>query len=276
MTVVFNWKVEEFDYLLQSCDWDPVTPYMFRYISPRGPVLEAGCGAGRFVKYLHDRGYECHGIEYGEKTVEDVKDKWPELHVIQGDVESMPYPDNMFTGIISLGVIEHFENGPEKALAEMWRLLEPGGIALVTVPSLNWLRRLKGPFCGISHIVRVNPILRRILGKKRLRHTGWNLYNSRYRYHVYPEWGEFHEYIFKPSEFEYLLKKAQFDILQSIPMYMIDGLYHEFGRVVAKYEHCKFIVYPHGKALNWLFSKIPFFHNHMHLCVVRKKDKCKS
>jgi len=272
MSTIFEWNVEEFDYFLESCDTDPLTPYIFKYFSIPGPILEAGCGSGRYVKYLHDRGYDCQGIEYNKTTVENVKRKWPELDIIEGDVERMPYADNMFEGIISIGLIEHFEDGPEKPLAEMWRVLAPGGVALVTVPCLNLLRRLKGPFCGITRVVRANPILRGILGKKKHKHYRWNLYDPRYKYHVYPEWGDFYEYRFTPREFEEILQESQFQIVDSVPIHQIDGLYHEFGRLFAKYEHCKFVVYPNGKVLNWLFSKIPFFHNHMHLCVVRKKD----
>jgi SAM-dependent methyltransferase len=270
MSTTFSWRIEDYDYLLKSCEWDPLSPYAFLYFTPPGPVLEAGCGAGRFVKYLHDRGFDCRGIEFNETTIENVKSKWPELQVVQGDVERMPYADNTFKGALAIGLIEHFEPGPEKVLAEIWRVLKPDGVALVTVPCFNWLRRLKGPFCGISHMVRVNPVVRKILGKKRYKRWGWNLYSGRFKYHVWPEWGDFYEYRFTPSEFKRILKNAQFEILESIPIDQIGGLYQEFGWLAAKYVHCRFIVYPHTRLINWLFSKIPFFHNHMHLCVARK------
>jgi len=271
MSTIFSWKVEDFDYLLESCDTDPLNSYILKYFTRSGSILEAGCGSGRYVKYLHDRGYDCAGIEYNARTVEDAKNKWPELQIIEGDVEQMPYPDNTFKGMISIGVIEHFEEGPEKVLAEMRRVLAPGGIALITVPCLNWLRRLKGPFCGISHVIRANPLIRKALGKKELKHWGWNLCNSRYRYHVYPEWGDFYEYRFTPNRFKEILWQARFEILESVPIHQTDGLYHEFGRLFAKYVNYKFVVYPHGRIMNRLFSRILFFHNHMHLCVVRKK-----
>ena len=276
MSTIFSWKVEEFDHLLESCERDPVTPYIFKYFSPSARILEAGCGAGRYVKYLSDKGYDCVGIEYSRATVDKVKSKWPELDVIEGDVEKMPYSDNTVNGIISIGVIEHFEEGPEKVLAEMKRVLEPGGVALITVPCLNLFRRLKGPFCGISHSVRVNPIVRKILGKKRYKRCGCNLFSGRFKYHVWPEWGDFYEYRFKPSEFKSFLENAEFEILESVPIDQIGGLYQEFGKLAARYEKCKFIVYPHTRIINWLFSKFPFFHNHMHLCVVKKRStrKC--
>ena len=270
MSTIFEWKTETFDDLLESCEWDPLLPYTLTYFTPPGPVLEAGCGAGRFVKYLHDRGFDCRGIEFNETTVKNVKNKWPELQVVQGDVERMPYADNTFEGLLAVGLIEHFEPGPEKVLAEMRRVLKPGSVALITVPCLNWLRRLKGPFCGITHAVRVNPVVRKIMGKNRYKRWGWNLCSGRFKYHVWPEWGDFYEYRFTPHQFERFLTDAGFDILESVPLDQVGGMYHEFGRFMAGYDHCKIMLYPHARIINWLFSKIPFFHNHMHLCVVKK------
>jgi SAM-dependent methyltransferase len=270
MSTVFSWQVEAFDDLLSSCERDPLTPYVHKHFTPPGPILEAGCGSGRFVKYLHDLGFDCRGIEFNADTVRDVHAKWPELQIVQGDVLDMPYPDDEFEGVLAIGLIEHFEEGPERVLAEIRRVLKPMGIALITVPCLNGVRRLKGPFCGITHAIRVNPLVRTVLGRKKYQRWGCNLYSRRFHYHVWPEWGDFYEYRFRPREFETILADARFRILQSLPIHQVDGLYHEFGRLFVRYEHCRFVVYPHGKALNWMLSRIPFFHNHMHLCVVQK------
>jgi SAM-dependent methyltransferase len=271
MSTIFDWRTEAFDDLLNSCEWDPLTPYVHAYFTPPGPILEAGCGAGRFVKYLHDRDFDCRGIEFNPVTVRNVKDKWPELQVVQGDVERMPYADGTFKGLLAVGLIEHFEPGPEKVLGELWRVLKPGGIGLITVPCLNGLRRLKGPFCGISHMVRVNPLVRAALGKRKYRRCGWNLYSRRFKYHVWPEWGEFYEYRFTPTEFEGFLRNARFDILESVPLDQIGGMYHEFGRLMARYDHCRIELYPHARMIHRLLSRVPFLHNHMHLCVARKR-----
>jgi len=270
-STIFSWKVEEYDALWATCETDPLTPWARKHFPPHGRILEAGCGAGRYVKYLHDHGYDCVGIEFSGETVANVRRKWPELNVVQGDVAQMPFADDAFEGVLSVGVVEHFPAGPERPLAEMHRVLAPGGTALITVPCLNRLRRLKGPLCGIRHMFRANPTLRKLLGKPPLRHSGWNLHNARYRWHVFPEWGDFLEYRFAPEQFETFVQRAGFEILASVPLYHLGGLYHEFGRLVGRHVNWRLVTYPHARLLNRLLMRIPFFHNHMHLCVATKR-----
>jgi hypothetical protein len=50
----------------------------------------------------------------------------------------------------------------------------------------------------------------------------------------------------------------------------MDGVYHEFGQLFVFFKNWKFFPNIAGRFLNAMLSKIPFCHNHMHLCVVRK------
>ena len=51
-----------------------------------------------------------------------------------GDCRHVPYQDNTFDAIYSMGTIEHFDE-TEAAVREMWRVLKPGGRAIVGVPN---------------------------------------------------------------------------------------------------------------------------------------------
>ena len=42
-----------------------------------------------------------------------------------------------------MGLVEHWKEGPGAALGEHFRLLKPGGIAIITVPLHNQVRRFK-------------------------------------------------------------------------------------------------------------------------------------
>lgn len=271
MSTIFSWKVEEFGALLASCDSDPLTPYILKHFNSKTRILEAGCGSGRYVKYLYDKGFDICGIEYKQETVADVDKFWPELPVTQGDVLSLNYPDGYFSGIISIGVVEHFIESLDEPLKEMYRVFMPGGKALITVPCCNYLRRLKVPLRWITSNLRRNALIRKLFKKKALANNKWHRRGNTFKYRTYPEYGGFYEYRMTPTEFREALMRCGFIIIEDVPLYQIDGLFHEFGRLFACHNQWKFKVYPQGKILNWLLSKVPFFHNHMHLCIVTKK-----
>jgi SAM-dependent methyltransferase len=114
-----------------------------KYLSKEGRILEAGCGLGQFVIALRARDYDAEGVDYGKQTVDFIKRQFPDLAVRLGDVTNLDVPNSYYQGCISLGVMEHRKEGPEPFLKEAHRILAPGGIALISVPYLNFLRRLK-------------------------------------------------------------------------------------------------------------------------------------
>jgi SAM-dependent methyltransferase len=280
MSTVFTWEKGDFEYLLRSCENDDATPYILKYMPKSGKIVEAGCGLGRYVKYLSEKGYDVEGIEYSGETVSMVKEKDSSLKVIQADVLSMPYQANSIGGIVSLGVVEHFIPGPFEPLKEMHRVLNSGGIAVISVPSFNLVRRIKrylyiDEICYYVNpisILRRSNIIRKLLKKKPLDKTRKLSYNRRKStsYVIYPTFGDFFEYRFRKNQFEDILVKSGFTIIESVPIGHMDGIYHEFGRLFTTFKNWEFHPNIIGKVLNTLLSKKPFCHNHMHLCVVRK------
>jgi SAM-dependent methyltransferase len=114
-----------------------------RHVPHGGKVLDAGCGPARTVWGLHHAGYEAFGADFAPATVRAVNKIAPELSVVEADVRNLPFADGFFDAVWSLGVIEHFPEGYRSIIDEMQRVTKPGGIALVTVPSMSPLRRLR-------------------------------------------------------------------------------------------------------------------------------------
>jgi SAM-dependent methyltransferase len=114
----------------------------FHHWLPReGPILEAGCGRGLWVRRLEDWGFHCLGLDYAVATLQRSKALVPELPLLGGDVLQLPLADNSLAAYVSLGVLEHFEEGPQPALREAQRVLKHGGVACITVPYENYFRR---------------------------------------------------------------------------------------------------------------------------------------
>lgn len=105
------------------------------YIS--GKVLEVGCGEGRGVELLAPKADDFVGIDKIQQVIENLQSKFPGT-----DFRQMVIPpfsgleENEFDVVVSFQVIEHIKNDLEY-LKEIYRVLKPGGRALITTPNIK-------------------------------------------------------------------------------------------------------------------------------------------
>lgn len=114
-----------------------------KYLPTDERILEAGCGPAYFVLALQKRGYHVEGVDWAKQTIEKVQHIFPDLPIRSGDVCALDVEDGFYGAYISLGVVEHRAAGPEPFLTEAFRVLRPGGVAILSVPWFNPLRRMK-------------------------------------------------------------------------------------------------------------------------------------
>lgn len=119
---------------------------LLKYLPKNGKILEGGCGTGQYVYAFKKLGYDITGIDYAEKTINRIKAYMPEMPVRVGDVFKLSFGDSELNGYISLGVVEHYEGGPQDIIKEIERVLRKEGILFLTVPYYNPFRRLKNLF----------------------------------------------------------------------------------------------------------------------------------
>jgi SAM-dependent methyltransferase len=93
-------------------------------------VLDAGCGEGVLVEEFH-----------GRLAIEGVDPNYGSDFVRRASLVALPYPDGAFDRALCLDVLEHLEYAEQpRALAELFRVVRPGGELLVTVPNLAHLQ----------------------------------------------------------------------------------------------------------------------------------------
>ena len=108
-------------------------------LPPGGVVLDVGCGVGRHVLYLGGRGFQVAGVDISPSGIRLTQAACAERQILfDGHVSAMttlPWPDRFFDAALSTSTIHHLRRADiARALAEVWRVLKPGGTFLVDFP----------------------------------------------------------------------------------------------------------------------------------------------
>jgi SAM-dependent methyltransferase len=94
---------------------------------PEGRVLDLGCGIGHSFRELAPR--ETVGVDLDAGALAGQE---RETHA--ADMRELPLPDASFASVLSVQSLEHVPDG-ERVLAEVVRVLEPGGTAIFVTPN---------------------------------------------------------------------------------------------------------------------------------------------
>lgn len=111
-------------------------------LDKNGPILEAGCGAGRILRYYHASGYDITGIDFIDVAIEKLKAVDGSLKVETGDITNLQFPDSSFRYLLAFGLYHNLEHGLEKAVAETARVLQSGGRVCASFRADNIQTRL--------------------------------------------------------------------------------------------------------------------------------------
>ena len=120
----------------------------------RGKALDYGCGPGFLAGMLAAAGLETHGADYSPKSIRQAEERlagkanWQGAKLI--DSQAIPFPDHSFDLVTCIETLEHVpETGLPALIAELKRVLKPGGVLLLTTPHEEDLRANMNycPFC---------------------------------------------------------------------------------------------------------------------------------
>ncbi|GFP19776.1 hypothetical protein HKBW3S03_01280 [Candidatus Hakubella thermalkaliphila] len=132
-------------------------------------VLDVGCGSGRLIYYLRERGYLAVGCDISFHAALMSQQ-------IVGAAEALPFPSDEFDFVVGISLIEHLT--PilgEVFVDEAFRILRPsGGIFLVTPNYMSPMRIIKGAkwygYQDLTHVTFYTPMtVRKLLLRKGFR-----------------------------------------------------------------------------------------------------------
>ena len=137
-----RWSDIPADQAMENLDAYPLK-YATRMVKKNdGRILEAGCGAGRIVRYYHNQGFDIIGIDFVSVAVEKLEATDSSLQVEVGDVTQLRFGDCTFKYLMAFGLYHNLENGLEEAISESYRVLQPGGFICASFRADNFQTRL--------------------------------------------------------------------------------------------------------------------------------------
>lgn len=99
-------------------------------------VLDAGCGRGLYTRLLLKRARQVTALDYSHTHIETLKRRLghlPHLSLCVGSADNLPFEDDKFDLVLHCEVLEHIQDD-RKVLSELFRVLEPGGRLVLSVP----------------------------------------------------------------------------------------------------------------------------------------------
>jgi SAM-dependent methyltransferase len=89
-------------------------------------VLDVGCGPGYVAGAAAERGATSRGLDFSKEMVAIAQKKLPHIEFREGDAQNLPFTDATFDRVLANFALLHLPD-PERACAEAFRVLKPGG-----------------------------------------------------------------------------------------------------------------------------------------------------
>ena len=174
----------------------------------RGKLLDIGAGRGETLKLAFERGWEAIGIEPSE-TFAAHAEKTTGAKLYTKPIEECAFDSGEFDVVIMSAVLEHLYD-PRLMLAEISRVLKPGGLLFLDVPNESGL------------VFRVGNLYQKMRGRE------WCVNLS-------PTFAPFHLFGFNPRALKALLSKEGFEVKKML-VFGGESVLEDGGTLIGKLE----------------------------------------
>lgn len=134
-----------------------VLPWVLQGSELGDHMLELGAGPGAATEELCLRAARVTSLEYDHAfaTKLGMRMNGSNATVIQGDAATLPFADSTFSSAIAILMLHHLRSNElqDRAFAEIWRVLRPGGVFLAFEIQDGWMHRvghIKSTFVPIA------------------------------------------------------------------------------------------------------------------------------
>ena len=159
---------------------------------------DIGGGYGRLANEYLKRAHKVIIFDYSKTELEQAKEVYGDkIETRAGDIYELPFKDEELDGLMMVRVTHHLKY-MDKALAELYRVLKPGGVAVIEVANKRTLPKMARFVTGKS---KVNPFDKKVANYKDIAKNGFFNYHPKYVEELFDKTGFKCERVLSVSNF---------------------------------------------------------------------------
>lgn len=159
---------------------------------------DIGGGYGRLANEYLKRARKVYLFDYSKTELEQAKEIYGDkIETKAGDIYKLPFNDEELDGLMMVRVTHHLKD-MDKAIAELYRVLKPGGVAVIEVANKRTLPKMARFITGRS---KVNPFDKKVANYKEISADGFYNYHPKYVEEIFAKAGFRREKVLSVSNF---------------------------------------------------------------------------
>lgn len=178
---------------------------------------DIGGGYGRLANEYLKRAHKVIIFDYSKSELEQAKEIYGDkVETRAGDIYKLPFKDGELDGLLMVRVTHHLKD-MDKAMSELYRVLKPGGVAVIEVANKRTLPKMARFLTGKS---KVNPFDRKVANYKDIAKDGFYNYHPKYVEEIFDKTGFKVEKVLSVSNFRSATLKKVFGTANLVKMEM--------------------------------------------------------
>lgn len=159
---------------------------------------DIGGGYGRLANEYLKKAHKVYIFDYSKSELKQAKEIYGDkVETKAGDIYELPFKDNELDGLIMVRVTHHLKY-MKKAMAELYRVLKPGGVAIIEVANKRTLPKM---IRFVTRRSKVNPFDKKVANYKDISKDGFYNYHPKYVEEIFEKVGFKTEKVLSVSNF---------------------------------------------------------------------------